>query len=416
MRIAYFSPLPPERTGISDYSALLVPALRRHIKVRTVRRGARRPPLSSDIALYHVGNNAPAHEWIVRALKRAPGMVVLHEHVIHHLVAGMTFGRGDVGKYLDVLEHEAGAAGRRLGQEAVDGVIPPLWEARAPEFPLTHWVLENARGVVVHSRFAERGARAAGYEGPVWRVPHPAWPSPPAPMEDGLPGDRFPIVGCFGRLNEAKRVPATLQAFARLRSRFPTALLVLAGTVDPRIGLGERLVRLGLELGRDVLHLDYVPEERLWALIARADVCVNLRAPTMGETSGMVVRILSAGTPVVVSDLGWFSELPDSVAVKVPVDEWEVEYLARVLELLAGDDVLRSRMGEAAADHARSEHDLERTAELYVAALESCAGWSAVRDAVLAEVAQAAQDVGLGADSPELAAVGKGLRELGFDG
>jgi glycosyltransferase involved in cell wall biosynthesis len=276
-------------------------------------------------------------------------------------------------------------------------------------------VLGHARGVVVHSRFAERGARAAGYEGPVWRVPMPAWPSPPALGEHGLPAGRFPIVGCFGRLNEAKRVPETLQAFARLRTRFPTALLVLAGTVVPRIGLEERLVRLGLVLGRDVLHLDYVSEERLWALIARADVCVNLRAPTMGETSGMVVRILSAGTPLVVSDLGWFAELPDTIAAKVPVDDWEVDHLARVLELIAGDDDLRGHMGEAAADYARTEHDLERTADLYVAALETCAGWNAVRDAVLDEVARAAQDVGLAVDSPELATVGKGLRELGFD-
>ena len=416
MRVAYFSPLPPERTGISDYSALLIPALRRRIEVRIVRRGARRAPLRSDIALYHVGNNSPAHEWIVQALKRVPGMVVLHEHVIHHLVASMTLGRGDVEQYLDALEHDAGASGRLLGQEAADGLIPPLWETRAPEFPLTHWVLEHARGVVVHSCFAERGARAAGYEGPVWRVPMPAWPSPPVSTEDGLPADRFPVVGCFGRLNEAKRVPETLQAFARLRTRFPKALLVLAGTVDPRVGLEDRLVRLGLVLGRDVLHLDYVPEERLWALISRADVCVNLRAPTMGETSGMVIRILSTGTPVVVSDLGWFSELPESVAAKVPVDEWEVDHLARVLELLAGDEDLRRRIGEAAADHARTEHDLDRAAELYVAALESCAGWDAVRDSVLDEVAQAAQDVGLRGDSPELAAVGKGLRELGFDG
>jgi glycosyltransferase involved in cell wall biosynthesis len=415
VRVAYFSPLPPERTGISDYSALLVPALRRRINVRIVRRGARRPPRGSDIALYHVGNNSPAHEWIVRALKREPGVVVLHEHVIHHLVAGMTLGRGDIEQYLDALEHEAGASGRLLGQKAVDGLIPPLWQARAPEFPLTHWVLEHARGVVVHSRFAERGARAAGYDGPVWRVSMPAWPSPSVPAEHGLPAGRFPVVGCFGRLNEAKRLPEMLEAFARLTTRFPTALLVLAGSIVPQIGLEERLGRLGLVLGRNVLHLDYVPEQRLWALIARADVCINLRAPTMGETSGMVIRILSVGTPIVVSDIGWFSELPDSVAAKVPVDEWEVEHLASVLELLAGDDDLRRRMGEAAADYARNEHDLEQTAELYVAALESCAGWSGVRDAVLGEVARAAHDVGLTADSPELAAVGTGLRELGFD-
>jgi hypothetical protein len=82
-------------------------------------------------------------------------------------------------------------------------------------------------------------------------------------------------------------------------------------------------------------------------------VLVNLRSPTMGETSAMVVRALSLGKPLVVSDVGWFSELPDEVAVKVPVDEGETAGLVHALERLAGDPVYRERMGKAAADWAR---------------------------------------------------------------
>jgi hypothetical protein len=133
----------------------------------------------------------------------------------------------------------------------------------------------------------------------------------------------------------------------------------------------------------------------------------------MGETSGMVIRALTLGKPVVVSDVGWFSELPDPVAAKVPVDEFEIETLVAVLELLAADDDLRTRMGAAASEYARTSHDLERVADLYAAALEELAGGPPVRDAVLHDVAQAAHEVGIGMNDPELSEIATRFREVG---
>ena len=88
----------------------------------------------------------------------------------------------------------------------------------------------------------------------------------------------------------------------------------------------------------------WVDEARLWALMAGADVCVNLRHPTMGETSGSVIRALSLGKPLVVSDVGWFSELPADVALKVPVDDGEVDTLDRLAR--AARDARRRPRGD----------------------------------------------------------------------
>ena len=93
----------------------------------------------------------------------------------------------------------------------------------------------------------------------------------------------------------------------------------------------------------------WVDEQRLWELLAGVDVSVNLRHPTMGETSGIAIRSLSLGKPLVVSDVGWFSELPDGAALKVPVDEHEVDTLAAALELLVAREDVREQMGRAAA-------------------------------------------------------------------
>src|ERR1700730_18335785 len=100
------------------------------------------------------------------------------------------------------------------------------------------------------------------------------------------------------------------------------------------------------------------------------DVHVCLRWPYMGETSAVAVRALSLGKPLVVSDVGWFSELPDDVALKVSPDEREPEALAAAFETLAADPARRTAMGKAALALAESEHRLDRVADAYAAALE----------------------------------------------
>jgi glycosyltransferase involved in cell wall biosynthesis len=155
-----------------------------------------------------------------------------------------------------------------------------------------------------------------------------------------------------------------------------------------------------------------VDERRLWELMASVDVCVNLRHPTMGETSGTTIRSLSLGKPLVVSDVGWFSELPGEAALKIPVDDDEVETLEAALELLVERDDVRHAMGSAAADLARREHDLGRVADLYAAALEEAAGGEAVGDEVLREVSAAAADVGISADTEEAREIARRLAEL----
>jgi len=400
--------MPPERSGIADYSALLLPELRARAEVVVARHGRTRPPRGTDVALYHVGNNPEAHGWIVEALRRRPGVVVLHDFVLHHLVAGLTIGRRDGHGYLDAMEREGGVVGRLLAHGVLDKRITPLWESRPEEFHLAGEVLGLATALVVHSHYVERRAREAGYEGPIHVIPHPAWALPEFGPER-VEGD--PVFGCFGNVNASKRIPQLLEAFAGLRRTHPGARLLLVGATSPGFDLDRRLQRLGLDAG-GLQREPYVDEGRLWSLMAACDVSVNLRAPTMGETSGTAIRALDLGKPLVVSDVGWFAELPDDVAVKVPVDAAERETLQAALELLASRPDLRARMGERARELARREHDVARVADLYVAALELAAGGEAVAGAVLGEVASAAAEVGIAADSGEAEELARRLAEV----
>src|SRR5581483_9551370 len=312
MRVAYYSPLPPSRSGIADYSALLLPALRERVDVVVAEPRKRAP--SADVALYHIGNDPDAHGWITDALFERPGVVVLHEYVLHHLVAGITIGRGNGRGYLEAMERELGVAGRLLGLGVLDNLLPLLWETQPERFPLSGVVLDHATGLIVHSHYTERRARDAGYGGLLWQIPHPAWPMHDVVPATDVSGD--PLIGCFGFLNMNKRIPQLLEAFAALRRDRPGARLLLAGAAGERFDVNRRLERLGLTDG--VERLDYLPEDRMWSLMAACDVLVNLRYPTMGETSGSAIRAMTLGKALVVSDVGWFSELPGDAVLKVP--------------------------------------------------------------------------------------------------
>jgi glycosyltransferase involved in cell wall biosynthesis len=407
VKVAYFSPLPPERSGISDYSALLLPALRERIDVEVVNRGQKKPPRGTGLCVYHVGNNPDVHGWIVDALKRTPGVVVLHDFVLHHLVAGLTLARKDVAGYLNAMEREAGLPGRLLALGVVDGCVPPLWSTRPEDFALAGDVLDLARehGLIVHSEHVRERALATGFDGPIWRIPMPVWPAPPT-TPAAVDGD--PVIGSFGFLNANKRIPQLLEAFAALRNRHPRARLLLVGPEAPGLELERRVASLGLEDA--VERHGYVDEAQFWSLLAACDIAVSLRWPTMGETSAGAIRVLSLAKPLIVSDVDAFGELPDDVVLKVAPDEREVETLTAALLALAEDPARREAFSEAARAYAAREHELGHVADLYVAALEEAAGGPAVREALLREVAERAAEVEL--DDPDRIAAA--LREVGL--
>jgi glycosyltransferase involved in cell wall biosynthesis len=214
-----------------------------------------------------------------------------------------------------------------------------------------------------------------------------------------------PLIGCFGFLNMNKRIPELLEAFASFRRQRPGARLLLAGAAGERFDVQRRLERLGLTEG--VERLDYVPEERMWSLMAACDVLVNLRYPTMGETSGSVIRALALGQALVVSDVGWFSELPDDAVLKVPVDDYEVATIEAALAVATDHP---ATLGAAARAYVEREHALPAVADAYVSALEVAAGGPAVDDAVVLRIAEAAAEIGI----DDVSALARAAREAGI--
>ena len=374
LRLAYFSPLPPARSGIADYSADLLPALAGRADVTLFSDepdapgGLPRRPLNAfpaeraayDLPLYHMGNSVH-HTDIYRMLRRFPGVTVLHDFYLHHLLAHLTLGAGNFAAYSREMGYNLGDAAAPLLRDIRLGrVAPPLYDVA-----LNRRVIDRSLGLIVHSRTVAGWIRAARPAARVAVIPQPIPPQRPRSRRDelGLP-DGALLIAAVGQVTAAKQLPLALRAFRRLLDFAPDARFLIVGEVLPEVDLDAAIGELGI--GERVIRLDYVESLDAfneWA--ATADIVLNLRYPTLGETSAAALRVMAAGRPLVVFDHGWYGEIPDAAAVKVrPLDE--AALLAVLLEL-AGDPARRVALGAAAAQYVAERCAPAAVAEAYVA-------------------------------------------------
>ena len=252
MRVALFTPLPPARSGIADYSEALAGPLGRRVELEVFSKAPESfDPSRSDVILYQIGNNG-WHDFVYEAALRHPGIAVLHESNLHHLIAELTIKRGDWDAYVRECEYAGGAAARDFAERVRKLEIGPDYEG----LPMTRRLLERSRGVVVHSRFMETEVRAAGFTGPVAVIPHGAW----IPQGDrneyrhrlGL--DEFtPLIGIFGFLKPYKRIAESLRAFRRLVRVVPNARMILVGEPHAELPLEGMIRSMGLSASVRIL-------------------------------------------------------------------------------------------------------------------------------------------------------------------
>jgi glycosyltransferase involved in cell wall biosynthesis/SAM-dependent methyltransferase len=368
MRVAFFSPLPPARSGIADYSEALIQSLKLLVDLE-VFSGPHQPydPARFDIALYHVGNNAH-HGFVYEAALRHPGVVVMHESNLHHLMADLTIKRGDWDAYLRECAYQGGEAALAFAERVRKLEVGPDYEG----VPMTKRILAASRGVVVHSRFMREEMRAAGFAGPTAVIPHGAW----IPQADrngfrhklGL-DEATPLVGIFGYLKPYKRITESLRAFRRLLRLVPNVKMILVGEPHAEFPV-EAMIR-SMGLAANVRVLGFAPIGDFVGYLGACDIVINLRFPTVGESSGTLLRSLGLGKAVMVSEVGSFQEFPDDVCLKVPVGPGEEDLIFEYLNLLVSRPDVARQLGERARDYVARECNWATVAAQYAGFLDA---------------------------------------------
>ncbi len=370
IKVAFFSPLPPARSGIADYSKALLDELGKLVDVETFSSKPERfDPGNFDSLLYQIGNNAH-HDFCYQTALQYPGVVVVHEANLHHLIAEITIKRGDWDAYMQAVKHDAGPIALEYAQRVRALEVGPDYEG----VPMLRRLLASSKGAIVHSGSVEAELRQAGFQGPVARIPHGAWIPEVRRFEYrerlGL-DESTPLIGIFGFLKPYKRIAESLRAFRRLVRVQPKARMILVGEQHPEFPL-ESLIQ-SLELKPYVRVLGFRPIEEFVGYLASCDIVLNLRYPTVGENSGTLMRSLGLGKAVIVSAVGSFSELPDSICLKAPVDASEENHLFEYLNLLVSRPDLRLGLGARARAWAETECSWQKVAKKYAEFLEHVA-------------------------------------------
>lgn len=357
-RVAMVGPHPPERSGIAEYTAGLSNLLRdQGLQVDAftlddlTRSGVNVVVgrlLDADAIVYQMGNHPAFHGWMLPLMAAAPGIVHLHDLVLHHMAAGVLNDEGRLlnGDYLGLLEKWCSVTDVRSASLALR-TGSPVWNREdVVRFPLHQVATKLATEVVVHSQYAaDRVTRDFPWL-PVTVVPQLYPVVAPHRVRDGLR-----TIALLGGGQANRRFDWVVQALAMIDADLDELItLEIAGQV-------EESVLLQLEALADLRNVrlvnhGHVDDDQFWKVFERADLMIALRQPTMGEASAVVCKAMQAGLPSVVSDHGWYAELPASVKKLAPDTECP-QALAALLRQLALDPAAYVAWAEECSDAAR---------------------------------------------------------------
>jgi glycosyltransferase involved in cell wall biosynthesis len=321
--------------------------------------------LAYDYVIYNLGNYLDFHKHIYNISCQHPGLVILHDFVMQHFFVGYHYGK-DEAQYIRDMDYYYGPEARRLAAESFKFKRVPLWETdEVGKYPLFEKALAGARGVIVHSHFFGERVRNE-YLGPVGVLylpaPFNAKKSDEASLtrqELGVPTDKL-LCLTLGHVNPNKRLDKTLQALGENPELAQKIFYVVIGPQvhqDYANSLHKLVKKYGLQ--NSVRFLGYQSDAALYAHMKNADAFINLRYPIIEGASWSLVEQLYFGKPTVVTNAGFYRELPSDCVIKVDPDQ-EVADLTAALRRLVQEPEFRQDLGQKALAYAREYFHVQK--------------------------------------------------------
>lgn len=397
LKIAFFTPLPPIQSGISDYSEDIINELCRYcdIDIFIEETYNATPVFPSNVTIYshkaypsrrskyadtvfQVGNSE-YHFYMYQYIKQYHGTVVLHDYNLHSAFYHMAVNKGN-GNYLlyrNLIDSD-------LPADTADNYIQSLKNGTAlPDIynmELNSYIVDSADRIIVHSNYAKRKLLMKNIERNVTVIPLytkilMSTDSRTLKQKNGFSADTV-IISAFGGVHRTKRIIPIVKAFAMLKKEYSNVHLLLSGKVYEDIKQELEQTINSENLGDSVTLTGYINLDKFNEYIDMTDICINLRYPYNGETSGSLMRILAKGKCVVVNDIGSFSEIPDNACLKLPSVEdmgesRETDEIYKVLKKLTENEQERSETGMNARKFAQEELDIKSAVEKYYNVISS---------------------------------------------
>jgi glycosyltransferase involved in cell wall biosynthesis len=367
--IAWFSPLPPVRSGIADANAELLPLVERDFAIDRydeprahdfVWRNQRAP---YDLVVYQLGN-ASCHDFVWAYLARFPGLVVVHDPTLHHARARQLLADDRSDDYRREFWFNHPDANRDFVEYAVEGLGGSIYYF----WSMLPAVIKTARTIAVHNERVAADLRDAFPDAAIEAIRlGTSGVDANRAARDAVRAslgysDSAIVFAAFGKVTSEKRIGSILRALAALVRDGVDARLLLVGDGSDYPALSDELAAAAIA---DRVHVTgFVEHDAIGRYLAATDVCLCLRWPTAHETSASWLQCLSAARPTIISDLAHTVDVDERVAIRIDLLD-EDEALGHAMRRLAGDGKLREDLARAGHAYWSAHHTMEAMADDY---------------------------------------------------
>lgn len=388
-KIAYFTPLPPIESGISDYSVDILnsisvyfdidvftddykPVCHLPANIHVYKHTLFKDKCKEYFNIVYQMGNSNFHTYMYSYIKKYMGIVVLHDYNLHGAAYSSAVAiKKDIKLYREYL----------LKDFSVEVVNQYLDDFRRGEktthnndMELNGFITAYTQKIIVHSDESKEKLLRKNINRKICVIRSYAKIEPlkdAACMKEkyGYAQDTV-IIASFGHIHDTKRIMPALKAFHQLSKIYGNIFYLFAGKLDINLAPVFNSYVAENGLAERVMVTGYIDLETFGDYIDVSDICVNLRYPYNGETSGSLMRVLAKGKCVVVNDIGSFGEIPDDCCIKIPnaeamTEEREIAHIADALEKLISDQEVRSTLSKAARKYAEDYLDITVIAKQY---------------------------------------------------
>lgn len=388
-KIAMFTPLPPLKSGISDYSYDIILALTKYfdIDVYVDDKYNSNPFLNNQYikiynhreyevnenkyldTLFQVGNSE-FHIYMFDYIKKYSGTVVLHDYNLHGVIYFATAAKGNHDEFEKILSED----NSEVVKKYIDNIRSGKSGLRIHDVEVNGIVTNYAKKIIVHSDYAKRKLLERNISREVTKIALYASieeiPNKIKLREKyGIDKNEF-IIASFGFVSDTKRIDKALEAFSIIAQEKRNVKYILVGEANKE--MEKQIIGFCEEknLKNKVIITGFTELQEFTDYIGLCDVCINLRYPYNGETSASLMRILAAEKPVFVSNIGSFREIPNECCIKVPVskipsDTTEVDILTDELRKMINSIDYVNELSRNARKYAEEELDINIIANKY---------------------------------------------------
>lgn len=386
MKIALVTPWPPQATGIADYAYDLAYGLiKNEHEVTIITEELMPKPLEGvnychpsslnqeamdqfDKIVYQMGNNSKFHIYMIDLLFKYSGIVHLHDMVLHHIMAWILYANGDQTLYTKILKKWYGPYSEDLAYKFLSEEKTGLWDTTlVSEFPFFEEVLQYACKCIVHSNYTDGKIKKVfpGLNSAVLPQVYRTEIIKPYHFQN-----KCFHIGIFGGVDYNKRIDIVLRSVAEAIRCGANIDLHIVGSVSAEC---EYIYDLINELSlSSVVHLHgRLNHNDFLSLLSSVDLCIALRYPSMGETSAIVMRALQASIPVIVNDIGWYSELPSFIPKITPNDPQECQILCDLIIKFSKNNDELNDLRLTLSNYSKHELNFDLVIKDYVSFLKS---------------------------------------------